>query len=91
MQSSEGLGAGPDDLAAREVQILELVPAQARRKALSAAVREIDAGVRAENRDALDLHLHGAATRPAPEHDLVRPDEPLAQADGVADEAQNEL
>ena len=72
-------------------ELLELVSPQPRRESLAASVGQVDADVGAEDRDALDLDLHRAVARPAPEHDLVRPHEALSEANGVADEAQHEI
>ena len=81
------LGAGPHDLAALEVETLELVAPQAGREALAVAVHEVDARVGAQNRDALYLDLHrSSVARPAPEHDLVRAHEARPEANGIADD-----
>ena len=85
------LGRRPDDLAGRQLEMVDVLAAEPCGHPLAAPVHELDPHVRADDDEPLDLDLDGAVAREPPERDLVRADEAVAELERVAEEAEDEL
>ncbi len=85
-----GAGAGPDDAARRELEVVGLLAGDLRPDRRAVAEREVDAHLEAEARHALDHRLQGLAVGLVDQHDVVRAHEALADLGDRADEAHDE-